>query len=121
MLRTIAKENPELRRTLIDLRKAARTHQAPLWAAVAERLARPRHQTTPVNVSHLERLAEPKATVVVPGKLLADGRLTKPLTVAAFSCSPAAREKVHQAGGTVVTIHDLVKSRPDGSGVRLLA
>ncbi len=121
MLRTIAKENPELRRTLIDLRKAAREHRAPLWAAVAERLARPRHQVDPVNVGHLERLAEAKATVVVPGKLLADGRLTKPLTVAAFHASVAARQKVHAAGGTVVSIHELLKSHPDGTGVRILA
>jgi large subunit ribosomal protein L18e len=121
MLRTIAKENPELRRTLIDLRKAARDHRAPLWATVADRLARPRHQIVPVNVGHLERLAEPKATVVVPGKLLAEGRLTKPLTVAVFHASAAARQKVHEAGGTVVTIHDLIQSHPDGSGVRILA
>jgi large subunit ribosomal protein L18e len=120
MLRTIAKQNPELRRTLIDLRKAARVHQAPVWAAVAERLARARHQVRPVNVGHLERLAEAEATVVIPGKLLAEGRLTKPLTVAVFHTSSAARLKVHEAGGTVVTIRDLIKSRPDGSGVRLL-
>ncbi|HEV2520409.1 MAG TPA: 50S ribosomal protein L18e [Thermoplasmata archaeon] len=120
MLRTIAKQNPELRRTLIDLRKAAQAHQAPVWAAVAERLVRARHQVKPVNVGHLERLAEAKATVVIPGKLLAEGRLTKSLTVAAFHSSVAARLKVHAAGGTVVTIRDLVKSHPDGSGVRLL-
>ncbi len=121
MLRTIVKENPELRRTLIELRKAAKAHDAPIWAAVAERLARGRHQTTPVNVGHLERIIEAKATVVVPGKLLADGRITKPLTVAAFHTSASAREKIHRAGGSVITIHELVKERPDGAGVRLFA
>jgi large subunit ribosomal protein L18e len=122
MLRTIAKENPELRRTLIELRRAAKAHDAPVWAAVAELLARPRHQSNPLNVGQLERLAEDKAmALVVPGKLLAQGRITKPVTVAAFHYSEVARAKIHKAGGTAVSILELVKTHPDGSGVHILA
>ncbi|MCI4348956.1 MAG: 50S ribosomal protein L18e [Thermoplasmata archaeon] len=120
MLRVIVKENPELRRTLIELRRAAAAHKAPVWGAVAASLARPRHQHTPVNVGTIERHADPKALVVVPGKLLAAGRLTKAVTVGAFHASSAAREKVHGAGGTVVSILELVKRHPTGAGVRLL-
>jgi large subunit ribosomal protein L18e len=122
MLRTIAKENPELRRTLIELRRAAKAHEAPIWAAVAEELARPRHQYSPLNVGQLERLAGDHATTfVVPGKLLAQGRVTKPLSVAAFHYSEVARAKIQKAGGTTVSILELVKTHPDGSGVRILA
>jgi large subunit ribosomal protein L18e len=115
------KGNPELLRTVHELRRAAKVHEAPVWASVAERLARARHQTTPVNVAHLERIAAPQETVVVPGKLLADGSLTKPLTVAAFSYSAGARTKIHAAGGQALTLHELVKAKPDGGGVRLVA
>jgi large subunit ribosomal protein L18e len=122
MLRTIAKENPELRRTLIELRRAAKTHQAPVWEAVARELARPRHQTMPLNVGQLQRLAQGGAKAfVVPGKLLAQGRVTQPITVAAFHYSEVAREKIQGAGGTTLSILDLIKTHPDGSGVRLLA
>lgn len=120
MLRTIRKENPELVRTLIELRRASKAHSAPLWGAVAERLARPRHQTDPVNVGRLERLAHAEETVVIPGKLLAAGQLTKPLTVAAFHYSAQAREKIHIAGGKALSIEELLKARPNGSGVRIL-
>lgn len=120
MLRTIVKENPELRRTLIELRKAAKVHNAPIWADVARKLARPRHQVTPVNIGRIERLSEPGSTLLVPGKLLAAGTLTKSVTIAAFQSSEGAKEKVHQAGGRLVSIHELMKSRPDGSGVRIL-
>jgi len=119
MLRTISKENPELRHLLIHLRRAAKAHEAPIWGAVARRLARSRHQTTPVNVGHLQRLVEPSATVVIPGKLLADGLLSKPLTVAAFQFSAAARTKIHAAGGKALTIEELLKAKPNGTGVRL--
>jgi large subunit ribosomal protein L18e len=119
MLRTIRKENAELAHVLIALRKAGKAHGAPVWLAVAERLARPRRKTTPVNVGHLERLARAKETVVVPGKVLAHGTISKPLTVAAYNYSEDARAKIHQAGGTTLTIAELLKAKPDGAGVRI--
>jgi large subunit ribosomal protein L18e len=119
MVRTILKENPELVRTLIELRHAAKRHKAAIWRDLAEQLARGRHQRTPVNVAHLERLATADETLVVPGKLLAAGVLTKPLTVAAFHYSAQARAKIHQAGGKALSIDELVKAKPDGQGVRL--
>jgi large subunit ribosomal protein L18e len=121
MARRSRKENPELLRLLVELRRAARTHRAPIWGSVAERLERARHQVDPVNVGRLERLAGAGETVVVPGKLLAAGPLTKKLTVGAFSFSEGAREKVHAAGGLALSLPALLKSKPDGTGVRLLA
>ncbi len=121
MPRAVRKQNPELLRLVGELRRAARSQHAPLWSTIADRLERPRHQGTPVNVGHLERLARPEEVVVVSGKLLADGPLTKRLTVAAAAYSAGARAKIHTAGGSALTLHDLVKSRPSGAGVRLLA
>lgn len=121
MARALAKQNSELVRVVVELRKAARSHDAPIWASVADRLERARHQTTPVNVGHLDRLVASDATVVVPGKLLADGTLSKKVTVAAFSYSAQARAKIHAAGGAALSIHELLKSKPDGTGVRLFA
>ncbi len=115
----VRKGNSELVHVVVALRRAARAHGAPIWASVAERLERARHQTTPVNVGHLERLVAADATVVVPGKLLADGHLTKSLTVAAFAYSAEARKKIRAAGGSAISIPDLLQSRPDGAGVRL--
>jgi large subunit ribosomal protein L18e len=121
MLRIIRKGDPELARMLIALRKAARLHHAPVWGTVAEQLARPRHQITPVNVGHLARLVTASSTVVVPGKVLAKGDIETPLTVAAYHFSEAARSKISAAGGHAMTIAELLKSHPDGSGVRIFA
>jgi len=119
MVRTILKENPELVRTLIELRRAAKAHDAPIWSDLARQLARGRHQRTPVNVAHLERQAQADETLVVPGKVLASGDLTKSLTVAAFHYSAVARAKIVKAGGQALSIDELVKARPNGHGVRL--
>ncbi len=117
----IHKQNSELVRVLVELRRAARTHRAPVWGAVAERLNRPRHQVGPLNVGQLERLAAAQETVVVAGKLLAEGRITKPVTVAAAAYSAGARSKIREAGGQALSIPELLASHPDGKGVRLLA
>lgn len=113
------KQNPELSHAVRELQIAAKANDAAIWGAVAQRLGRARHQTNPVNVGHLDRLVQGEEVVVVPGKLLADGAISKPITVAAFRCSPAARSKIQAAGGTVLTIHELIKSKPDGAGVRI--
>ncbi len=121
MVRPIPKENSELVRLIVELRRTARSQKAPIWATTADRLERPRHRFAPVNVGHLERVAGAEETVLVAGKLLAEGKLSKRLTVAAFAFSKDARSKIHAAGGVAISVHDLLKTRPDGAGVRLLA
>jgi large subunit ribosomal protein L18e len=106
---------------MLELRRAARQGNAPVWRAVAERLARSRHGVVPLNVGQLERIAETGETVVVAGKLLAEGPLSKRLTVGAFAYSAEARAKIHAAGGNALSLSELLKAHPDGTGVRLLA
>ncbi len=115
------KLNPELRRLVVELRRAGKAHGASIWGSVADRLERARHQVVPLNVGRLDRLAAAGDTIAVPGKLLAAGPLSKRVTVGAFAYSTEARAKVHAAGGTALSLHELVKARPDGAGVRLLA
>lgn len=106
---------------MLELRRADKQGAAPIWSAVAERLARARHSIVPLNVGQLERLARPGETIAVPGKLLAEGPLSKRLTVGAFGFSAEARAKIHAAGGTTLSLAELLKAHPDGAGVRLLA
>ncbi len=121
MARRFRKGNPELLRVLVELRRAARAHHAPVWASVADRLERSRHSLVPLNVGQLERLAVADETIAVAGKLLSEGPLSKRLTVGAFSYSAEARAKVHAAGGSALSLGELVKAKPDGKGVRFLA
>ena len=121
MAHPIPKENSELVRLVVELRRAARAHDAAIWSTVADRLERPRHRVAPLNVGHLDRLSETNDTIAVAGKLLAGGQLSKRLTVGAFAFSAEARTQIHAAGGTALSLHDLLLARPDGAGVRLLA
>jgi len=56
----------------------------------------------------------------VPGKLLGGGKLSKKVVVAAVNVSPKAAQKVLEAGGEVLTLPELVKKFPKGSGVKIV-
>lgn len=115
------KNNPELQKLIRQLHRHGRQRSVPLYLAAAEHLDGSRHSRRPVNVGHLDRVAKPKEVLLVPTKLLASGRLSKPLTVAALAYSPGAREKVVAAGGTVLSLEELLSKHADAKGVRLIA
>ncbi len=79
------------------------------WRRVAELLARPRRKKVVVNVSKVQRYAEDGKIVVVPGKLLGDGKITKSVVVAAFDASESAKKKLEEAGGKLISILDALK------------
>ncbi|AFK50956.1 50S ribosomal protein L18 [Thermogladius calderae 1633] len=116
----LAKTNIVLRRTISELRRAANKYGAAIWDEVAEELSRPRRRRRVVNLSRINRYTGPGDVVVVPGKVLAAGRLDHPVTVASFSFSKAAVEKIRASGGRAIHILDLVKENPKGSGVKII-
>lgn len=115
-----SKSNPVLVDLIDRLRTVARDEDAPIWREVAERLEGPNRNWAEVNVSHLQSVLDEGEVAVVPGKLLGDGHLVKPVTVGAFQCSDGARAAVEEAGGTYLPLEDLLDDHPDGSEVRLL-
>ena len=59
-------------------------------------------------------------TALIPGKVLSSGDLTKKLTIAAWTFSDKAEEKIKKAGGKSISIEDLMKNNPDGKNIRIL-
>ncbi|MEM0441620.1 MAG: 50S ribosomal protein L18e [Candidatus Nitrosocaldus sp.] len=123
-------QNPVLVECIKMLRKAAKEHDAPIWGRVAELLARPRSRRAEVNVSKIARYSSSKgsssgngntiSTVVVPGKVLGSGIIEYPVAVAAFSFSNTAAKKILDAKGKVLSIDELVRMNPKGTGVRII-
>ncbi len=114
------KSNPNLV-TLIDvLLSESAKNEALVWKEVAEKLAKPRRLHAEVNVSKIEKYAKPNEYVVVPGKVLGTGSITKPVKVAALSFSEKAVSKIKEAGGACMKIEELLRENPKGSGVRLM-
>jgi len=115
------KTNPNLVKLIDELLKASAMNDAPIWKDIAERLAKPKRLYAEVNVSKIQRYAKEGETIIVPGKVLGRGKITKPVTVAALSFSESARRKIIEAGGKCLTIKELLEINPTGSGVRIMA
>lgn len=111
--------NIHLRLLIKKLKRASRVHEAPVWRAVAYHLSKPRRERVEVNLSRINRYAEDGDMVVVPGKVLGSGELTKKVTVAAWKFSRTAMVKLRSAG-EAITIEELLQRNPEGKGVKII-
>jgi large subunit ribosomal protein L18e len=114
------KTDPNIMLLIDHLKRESREGGAAIWRDIAKRFEKPRRNWAEVNISRLERYATDGETIVVPGKVLGAGSLSKKLTVAAFRFSDNAREMIGKAGGRDLTIEELVMENPSGSGVRIV-
>jgi len=107
--------NPVLLETIDILEE----QEASLWNDVAENLGKVNRQRPEANLSDIERNTEEGDTVVVPGKVLGSGRLTKEVTVASFKASSSARNHIEEKG-EFMFIQDLIEENPEGSEVKIV-
>ncbi len=114
------KTNPHILDLVSGLKKQSREKEVPLWRDIATRLLRPTRQYTEVNLSRLNRYTKDKDLVLVPGKVLGAGEIDHKLTVAALGFSTGAKDKITAAGGSCLTIEELMSQNPDGSKVRIM-
>lgn len=117
--KTERKTNPVLKDVIQQSEEAARKNDAAIWGDVAAALKDATRQQAEVNLSHLERNVDDGETVVVPGKVMGSGRLTKDVTVAALNFTNSAMEAINDSGEAVY-LEDLVEENPEGDGLRLL-
>jgi len=119
-LKELKTTNPQLIELIRFLKKQSREQKAPIWKAIAEKLAVSKRRRIAVNISRINRYTEKNETVVVPGKVLGVGELNHPVTVAAFAFSETAKQKIKKARGKCLTIPELVKKNPKGSNVKII-
>jgi len=90
------------------------------WQATAKRLSTPRSRRISVNLSRLERNADDKFEILVPGKVLGVGKLTKKITVSAYSFSSSAADKIEAAGGNIKTIEESFKGNSQAKQIKMV-
>jgi large subunit ribosomal protein L18e len=115
----MSKTNPRLEGLIAELKSTARSGGSDVWQDVADRLDAPRRTHAEVNLGRIERYARADETVVVPGKVLGSGALTKEVTVAAVNFSGTARTKIDQVGETLA-LEQLLEQNPEAANVRVI-
>lgn len=115
----MTKTNPQLIALIEFLEEAADEHEAAIWRDIARRLQKSSQRWAEVNVDEIAKHLNDGETALVPGKVLGSGIAPK-MDVAAFSFSRSAREKIEAAGGSCLSIRDLVDQKSDGRNVRII-
>ena len=106
------KTNPELVETIILAKKNEK------WKEVASILAGPRKKRKNANLNDLEKCSS--QNVIVCGKVLSDGEISKKLRVCALSFSQKGKEKLLKAGCELSTILEEINKNKDAKGVLVL-
>jgi len=120
MSRKMNKTNPVLINLIHELKKHSIEKEAPIWKDIALRLEKPSQNWSEVNLNRISKYINEKETALIPGKVLSTGTLTKKVSIAAWSFSERAVEKIKKAGGTTMSIEDLMKKNPNGKDIRIM-
>lgn len=109
------KHNPELVETIMQAKKNDK------WNKAASILASPRRNKVAVNLDALDKISKEGDTLVVPGKVLGNGDVSKKLRIAALSFSQEALKKLKDKKCEVITIKEEMKINPKAQGVKILS
>jgi len=107
MVKKIRKTNPDLKDLIKQLEKA----KVNVYLDITRHLSKPKRKGVSVNVGKIGKIAHEKEAVVVPGKVLGDGDIKKPVNVYAYSFSREAKKKITEANGKCMTLSELLKNK----------
>ncbi|MFX1562635.1 MAG: 50S ribosomal protein L18e [Promethearchaeota archaeon] len=107
-------------RLLIALKRQSRNPGGRIWRLLYERFQTPRRIRIAVNVADLQRHFTKGHMMVVPGKVLGDGKVEDKLEVAALAFSGKARTKIEARGGKCLSIEELMNTNPRGKNIMLI-
>ena len=118
-MKAVKRKNRKENEVLVSLIDRLLKEKKPVWKRVAEELSKPRRKRVEVNLSRINQHVNDGETILVPGKVLGAGTLSKKITVAAFSFSESAKKLIGDAGGKAISIDALLDSNPSGKSVVL--
>lgn len=113
-------KNVYLQQLIDELKKVSSQNEADIWKRVAKDLEKSTSQRRIVNLSKISRYSTDNEVIIVPGKVLGSGELTKKVTIAAYQFSEQAIEKIKQAKGTIIKISELAKKNPKGNKIKII-
>lgn len=118
-MRETKSTNISIRILISSLKKLSNEKNVKIWDALAQNLSKPTRIQRKVNLAHLDAHGRAGETLVVPGKVLGTGELSRKVTVAAWRFSENAFDKINKSG-KAISIEELMKSNPKGSKVRII-
>ena len=107
------KQDTSLVRTIFHAKKQ------PAWRMLAQILSGPTRRYTSVNLDEINKYAKEGDTIIVTGKVLGGGMVTKKIKICALQFSESAVTKLKGAKIAVHSINDEITKNPKAEGVRV--
>jgi large subunit ribosomal protein L18e len=108
------KTNPELVKTIISAKKNDN------WIEIASILSGPRRKRININLREINDIAKQGEIIVVPGKVLSQGEISKKVKIVALSLSEKAKEKLLKSKYDFSSIIEEIKLNPGAKGIKIL-
>jgi len=112
--------NNHLLETIKKLKEFSAKEKVSIWKKVAIELERPTRQRRAINLSRINRFCNENDVIVVPGKVLSSGDVNKKITVAAWSFSSKAIEKLEKSKSKILNLEELIKENPKGKNLKII-
>ena len=90
------------------------------WKAIAHKISGSTRNHSSVNLDLIDSKTKAGDTVVIIGKILSSGHLSKKVRICALSISNSALEKVKKAKSDFVTILEEINKNPKAEGVTII-
>jgi len=108
------KTNP----SIIEAVTVAKKHSA--WLPIAKILSGPLQNYSTVNLLEIDKHAKEGDTIIILGKVLGTGDISKKVRLCALSISSSAKEKLKKTKSEFVTLADEIKKNPKAEGIKLI-
>ena len=109
------------KKTSIELRQTiAEALKNPNWKKFAQILASSTRKQSALNLFQIDKQTTPGDTVIIVGKVLSKGELTKQVSIVALSISQPALKKLPHSKSKFKTILEEIKSNKKAEGLKFL-
>jgi large subunit ribosomal protein L18e len=113
-------KNKNISERIEKLKEKSAAEKANIWKVIALELEKPTRKRRIVNLFKIDKNSSENDLVVVPGKVLATGDVTHKITVAAYSFSDTAIEKIKKLKGEAISIDKLAQMDTKGQKIKIL-
>lgn len=90
------------------------------WNKIAQLISGSKKKYSSVNLKEIDKKSKEGDTIVVPGKVLASGNLSKKIRICAMNFSESAKEKLKDSKTEGVMLIEEIKKNPNAEEVKIL-
>lgn len=90
------------------------------WIKIAQILSGPTKKYSSINLFEIDKKSTPGDIIIIPGKVLSKGDLTKKIRICALSISKEAKEKLKSTKSEFVLLKEEIKKNPKAEGVKMI-